>query len=77
MFETSICKYHHSIMNYFLFTDCLNISLQVTRCLHYTFYKINAYQTKIVHSRPKIRNLQHVNKDLFGMCTTTLRFTYY
>ena len=51
--------------------------MQVTRCPHYTFCEIDFDQTKIVHFRPKIRILQHVNKDLFGMCVTRLKPAYY
>ena len=66
------CKYHHSSKKIIY-----QLYIQVTRCPHYTFCKINYDQTKIVHSRLKIRNLQYVNKDLFGMCATSLRLAYY
>ena len=68
--------------------DCLkhlfvNITIEVwkflilCRCPHYIFCKISSDQIKIVHFRPKIRNLQHVNTDLFGMCATRLIPAYY
>ena len=38
--------------------------MQASRCPLYTFCKLNSDQTRIVHVRPKIRNLPYVNKNL-------------
>ena len=51
--------------------------MKISHTSHYIFCKINSDQIKIVHFRPKIRNVQHVNTDLLGVCATRLIPAYY